>query len=86
MHRLFRKFEARSNAIADNLGHFLDDFLFVANCSETEEAVAVAFGEARKRQTEIDGMNRRSDKVGEVLDAMITHAEVLRDEARALIQ
>lgn len=84
-HRLFRKFEARANAISDNLGHFLDDFLFVANCSQSEELVSQSFANTKERQHGIDSINRRETPVGDVMDKMIGHAEHLRDEVQALI-
>jgi len=84
-HKLFRKFEARANAITDNLGHFLDDFLAVARCAEIEELVAESFHNAQGRQQEIDSINRRETPIGEVLEKMIGHAQQLRDEVQTLI-
>ena len=52
-HRLFRKFEGRANGISDSLGHFLDDFLSVANCAGTEKDVAKSFAESRGRQHDL---------------------------------
>lgn len=84
-HKLLRRFESRSNAIANDLGHFLDDFLAVANCTGTEELVALSFSNAKGRQHEIDSINRREAYVGDVFDQMIGHAGHLRDEVQSLI-
>jgi len=85
-YKLIRTFNAKVNAISDQLANFFDDVVAIAHCKEAEQEIAESYAAAKEKKDKLRGSIDPDRPVKDVLDELIKQADSFRAELGDMLQ